>query len=270
MNDFYKKAKKRIALAISRNRKCIILKGINKLCKKYVKIYENNNNDLLTNGESFLLGMLRNQDRLVVFDVGANVGKWTLLAQQYLPTSMIFSFEPVPSTFEKLFENCKGKKNITCNLLGLSNINGRVEIIEDINNSLYSSSIYNRHHHSIKKNECTMRMGDSYCTDNMIERINVLKIDVEGAEPKVLEGFHGMLSKGKIDMIQFEYSSINIQTGFLLKDFYKLLEEYGYRIGKLYPNYIDFRNYDYSMEDFIGLNYVAVHRYNKLGLSVFF
>jgi len=36
------------------------------------------------------------------------------------------------------------------------------------------------------------------------------------------------------------------------------LKPMGYTIGKLYANYIDFREYEQPMEDFLGPNYIAV------------
>ena len=60
-------------------------------------------------------------------------------------------------------------------------------------------------------------------------------------------------------MIQFEYGYVNIVAKFLLYDFYKLLEGYGMKIGKIYPDFVDFRDYRYQDEDFIGPNYLAVH-----------
>ena len=86
-----------------------------------------------------------------------------------------------------------------------------------------------------------------------------MKIDVEGYEDKVLKGFEGMLKAGRIKIIQFEYGCINIDTHFLLKDFYDYLGRFDMKIGKIYPTYVDFREYRYSDENFFGPNYLAVH-----------
>ena len=44
---------------------------------------------------------------------------------------------------------------------------------------------------------------------------------------------------------------------FLLRDFYLLFAGYGYVVGKIYPDYVEFRDYDLGDEDFIGPNYLA-------------
>ena len=69
-----------------------------------------------------------------------------------------------------------------------------------------------------------------------------------------------MLSRDGIDVIQFEYSRLNIVRKFLLKDFYELLGESRYAIGKLFPNHVAFKPYDLLDETFMGPNFVAVRR----------
>ena len=106
--------------------------------------------------------------------------------------------------------------------------------------------------------DCAMRSGDAYMAEQGIDRIDLLKIDVEGAEHLVLQGLAGALAGGRIGVIQFEYGQANIVTRFLLRDFHLLLESHGYSVGKLYPNRVDFRRYRFEHEDFIGPNFVAV------------
>jgi hypothetical protein len=80
---------------------------------------------------------------------------------------------------------------------------------------------------------------------------------VEGAEHLVLEGLETQLRSERVRFVQFEYGRVNILTHFLLRDFYQLFASYGYVVGKIYPDYVDFREYDLSDEDFMGPNYLA-------------
>jgi len=43
-----------------------------------------------------------------------------------------------------------------------------------------------------------------------------------------------------------------------------LLEPLGFKIGKLYPNYVDFKDYSTADEDFLGPNFVAVQKRNAV------
>jgi hypothetical protein len=96
--------------------------------------------------------------------------------------------------------------------------------------------------------------------ENNVDRIDFLKIDVEGAECKVLSGFSEAFAQRAIDIVQFEYGQINIVANYLLRDFYQFFEQYGFAIGKIYPNYVDFKSYSLADEDFRGPNYVACRR----------
>ena len=115
-------------------------------------------------------------------------------------------------------------------------------------------------HGKFREVSCEVRSGDEYLREQAIERIDFLKLDVEGAERLVLQGFAQTLEAGRIDVIQFEYGKVAILTHFLLKDFYDVLEGKGYAVGKLFPDHVDFRAYKLEDEDFLGPNYVAVRR----------
>ena len=106
--------------------------------------------------------------------------------------------------------------------------------------------------------------GNDYCKRNQIKEIDILKIDVEGAEHLVLSGFSDLLENGSIKVIQFEYGYTHGDAKFLIKDFYKLLEGYGYLLGPLKPSGVLFMDFDYTLNDFnSGPNYVAVHKSQK-------
>ena len=105
--------------------------------------------------------------------------------------------------------------------------------------------------------DCAVMRGDEFLTREGISRVDFLKLDVEGAEHLVLEGLEGALREGKVRFVQFEYGRVNILTRFLLRDFYELFRSYGYVVGKIYPDHVDFRDYDLGDEDFLGPNYLA-------------
>ena len=69
----------------------------------YHSLYENLNYDCENNGELFLLNKLNHSNNLsCIFDVGANIGTYSLLARNINQKSLIFAFEPVPETFIEL------------------------------------------------------------------------------------------------------------------------------------------------------------------------
>jgi hypothetical protein len=101
--------------------------------------------------------------------------------------------------------------------------------------------------------------GDQFCAQHGFDRIDFLKLDVEGSEYEVLRGFESMLSLGAVDVLQFEYGYVNVLTKHLLRDFHQLLETAGMVVGKIYTDHVDFRTYKHH-EDFLGPNFLAVRR----------
>jgi hypothetical protein len=83
-----------------------------------------------------------------------------------------------------------------------------------------------------------------------ISRINLLKLDVEGAEHRVLRGFDSMMDRAAIDVVQFEFGMVNVDSKFLLKDFWQLFSARDFVLGPVMPNGVRFRDYDCRTEDF--------------------
>jgi FkbM family methyltransferase len=240
-----------------------LLRWIAERSRWYLWHFENHNFDHNLNGERGVLEKLRDAEMRVVFDIGANVGDWATLASRCFSRSTIHCFEIMPSTFDVLTENMGTVANVAVNGFGLSDRAGEVELkyypgystvtsIFDYPQGLASTRVTGR-----------VTTGDEYVESHGIERIDFMKLDVEGSEHLVLKGFSRMLDSGKIEMIQFEYGTINILTKFLLHDFYKLLTAKGYVIGKIYPRYVEFRDYQFGHEDFLGPNYLAVRESRK-------
>lgn len=227
-------------------------------CRLFLRAYENYDYDIARNGEAWLLERLRPLRPKVVFDVGANVGDWSAYAATAFPDAAIHAFEPVPDTHRALARSAASfAGRLKANAFGLSDRDGSLSlrVMED-DSTL--SSVVALHEGQGRNIDCAMRSGDAYMAEQGIDRIDLLKIDVEGAEHLVLQGLAGALAGGRIGVIQFEYGQANIVTRFLLRDFHLLLESHGYSVGKLYPNRVDFRRYRFEHEDFIGPNFVAV------------
>ena len=253
----------RIARYFARNRHSRWIRRIDNKLLMVHKGYENLNYDFCTNGELSTLTKLAKVGEIkTVFDVGANRGDWTDIARKSFPGAQIHSFEIVPETFSHLRNRFGNAANVAINDVGLSDAEGTINVyfssdrdwiatcVPDISETLHS--------YRPEARPVSVITGDHYCATKGIEAINFLKIDVEGFEPQVLRGFKDMLSRGRIDAIQFEYGYVNIDTHFLLKDFYAHLSQFNMTIGKIYPDYVDFRPYRHVDEDFYGPNYLAV------------
>ncbi len=197
----------------------------------YVRSYKNLSYDMTSNGEFYILDRLSTKEISTIFDVGANVGDYTsaCLGRFRSDDVTIHAFEPVPATFKKLSANVTSPR-VRRNAIGLSNCRQMIEIsynpLDDGLSSIVAGETLagdlNQQGHWDKV-QVEVTTGDEYCAENGLQSIDLLKIDVEGAENLVLEGFSGLLESKKISCIQFEFGMVNIYTKFLLKDFWDIL-----------------------------------------------
>lgn len=221
------------------------------------------NYDIRTNGELCAITKVAKAGRITsVFDVGANRGDWTALAAKAFPDAKIHLFEIVHETFGYLQKRFGNSENLLLNDVGLSDTEGTLNVYFSPERHALATCVAGFsevfHKYRPKARPVSVTTGDRYCAAKGVETIDFLKVDVEGFEPQVLRGFNGMLDRGRIAVIQFEYGYINIDTHFLLKDFYDYLSQFNMTIGKIYPDYVDFRPYRHVDEDFHGPNYLAV------------
>ena len=239
--------------------------------KVFNRIENNGNIDPNRNGEYFLiLSLLRFKKNLkrelTIFDVGANIGNYTKLILELASKLDIHLnlhlFEPQKSCYEILTKLYGDKKNIKINNFGASDKETTAILYYDTPKSGLAS-IYKRNlkHYQIDFNhseEIQLKRLDEYILSMNIEHIDFIKIDVEGHELSVLKGLGNFLNYEFIDFIQFEYGGANIDSRTYLLDFYSLLEEKGFKIAKIMPNYLELREYHPFMENFCYQNYVAI------------
>jgi FkbM family methyltransferase len=249
---------------IRKNGKSKIVKFIYQLANSFVIAYHYETcSDIEKNGELYIIKSLKQNygdQKVIVFDVGANRGQYTNLINKHLNNSTIHCFEIVPQTFNILTKNLSLNTNIILNNFGLSDTD-RIEQVTWFPNSDSGSSINALPWQSNSDQvECQVISGDSYCQKNSIDQIDLLKIDTEGHELSVLKGFKNLIKSGQISVIQFEYGFTYIPSRTTLGDIYELLMPYGYSIGRLYPNGVEFKQYDlFEDETFKAGNYIAIH-----------
>lgn len=259
----------RLASLVARNRNRLLLRKAARFCERYLDWYANLNYDLRTNGETFVLRTLAQFQPRVIFDVGANVGDWSLAAKRNCPHAEIHAFEIAPPTFEILTARTRHLPDVQCRKVGLSDSAGFVSLrFFDALPALTTSVAYP---HPLPFSELSGEVvtGDSYASNNGIDHIDLLKIDVEGMEENVLRGFQGMFEDKAIDLVQFEYGRVSIVNHFLLRDFFTFFRDRGFAVGKIFPHHVAFREYDLGDEDFRGPNYLACRQEKSSYLRVF-
>lgn len=234
-----------------------------------IRGWKNAEFDIALNGEALLLRRLAAFRPRVVFDVGANTGEWSLAALSHLPDAAVHAFEIAPATADKLAAATAGHEDrLRINRLGLGDKPGDATLHytpeSDTASSLIGAAMeIAAANHGISRVEVLtvpVTTGDAYMREHGIARVDLLKIDVEGAELQVLTGFRQAFDAGAIDLVQFEYSTVNLKTRVFLEDFHRFFGARGFVVGKLLPHGAGFKPYALTDEDFIGLNFIACRR----------
>lgn len=238
----------------------VIFRTLARLCRQYLKWYGNGSYKPEHNGERWLLERLAGTDLRTVLDVGANVGNWSRLAATAFPAATIYALEIVPATFERLRVQTAGSPQIRAVSRGLADHPGRLAIRYHPAASTHATFTAYPHGWTGETLDCLVTTGDAFLAEHGLGAVDFLKVDVEGAEHLVLQGFTQALARRRIRFVQFEYGRVNALTGFLLKDFYDLFTAHEYVVGKIFPDHVDVRPYDLGDEDFLGPNYLACRR----------
>jgi FkbM family methyltransferase len=241
----------------ARVRRNSVIRTVAKLSRQYLKWFGNASYKFGKNGERWLLETLRDEPIRTVLDIGANVGKWSLVAAEMFPQATVYALEIIPATASELRTRMVGQSRIKTFNLGLTDRTGTVTMRYHPSASAHATFTEYPHSWEGQRIACPVMKGDEFLAREGIQEVDFLKLDVEGAEHLVLRGFEELLRERRVRLVQFEYGRVNILTRFLLKDFYELFAGYGYLLGKIYPDHVDVRGYDLADEDFLGPNYLA-------------
>ncbi|MGH9913837.1 MAG: FkbM family methyltransferase, partial [Pyrinomonadaceae bacterium] len=133
-----------------------------------------------------------------IFDVGGNFGQTATRFALAFPTATIFTFEPVPTSFERLVKAVEHNDRIKAFNIALGETAGSVSM--NLTHHAGSNSIL-ENPSAIGKIDVQSDTVDSVAHQNGVETIDLLKIDVEGYELQVLKGAGKLLSEGRIRFV---------------------------------------------------------------------
>lgn len=168
----------------------------------------------------------------VFFDVGANIGFFSCFATNYLSDGLVVAFEPHPPNVEQLQKNLSYNhdENARVQEVALSDTNGEIQFTNTNGLSQTAAFSSNADAPTVKQ----IKGDDLVCHSLPIP--SVVKIDVEGAEPRVINGLEETLSKPECRVVFCEVHlprenrpSIR-DHGYELEDVFETIEECGFSI----------------------------------------
>jgi FkbM family methyltransferase len=145
-------------------------------------------------------------DKLLILDIGANIGLATIYFNKLYPHSRILSIEPVPGTFLLL------KKNIQSNIKGAKvtllphaiGKDGKVKLYYNYSGEGVSSVINKNHLHSIFVKSVSLH---NLMRNENLDHVDILKMDIEGAEKTAFIGLKSSdFAKIKTIIMEWHYS----------------------------------------------------------------
>lgn len=166
----------------------------------------------------------------IVLDIGANIGYDTVIMSKIIgDEGIIYSFEPTDYYSKVLEKNIKANDLKNCEVVkvGLSDKQESLKI--EIGSS--SATIHVPDNIFLKSSEqIELDTLENFVREKNLERIDFIKMDIDGHEPLVLEGGWNVLEKFN-PMVLLEVNHLNyLEAGYNAWDFYQTLVSKGYRI----------------------------------------
>jgi FkbM family methyltransferase len=180
------------------------------------------------------LGLLHEGDTAI--DVGANIGLWALpAARRVRSRGKVWALEPVPSTAQRLESGIvlSGLSNATCARVALADRAApRVMFAPAASNSGGAGFIRRPEADTPLEIEATTL--DEFCAARgLLDAVDVLKVDVEGAERLVFEGGERLLTSPQAPAIFFELDgTLTAALGWTPADVCATLRDFGYSIHR--------------------------------------
>jgi FkbM family methyltransferase len=156
--------------------------------------------------DSLSLWVRLSKTALGILDIGAYTGYYSILAKLTNPKSTVLAFEPVKRRFDRLVHNCENNTcSVECFNIALSDKDGPVILydlpMEHHNLATLDGSAARPFSEKRIPTKILAKTLDTLADEQDIQRIDLIKIDLEGFEPNILFGAKRVIHKWKPSMI---------------------------------------------------------------------
>ena len=204
--------------------------------------------------------MMGGAQPVTVLDIGAHTGEFAREAlATFGPRCRVWCFEPAPDAFVVLEKGMGNDARVRCIQAAVGANSGRSTLYSPEGHPEAASLLGTALDLRSTQTDVAVIDVSSFAANIGLERIDYLKLDIEGAEYAALCGAQDMLADGRVVFVQFEFGNRSADARTFLRDFYELLGP-EYVICRLTSNSaISMEPYRPEYEVFVSAtNYLAI------------
>jgi FkbM family methyltransferase len=190
--------------------------------KTYTEIFKDKDHNKLPTFPS--------KNDLIIIDLGANEGFYTLMVKKLAPKSRVIAVEPNPSAFKTLKKNIEANKleNVIAVNKAVSSKNGKIifEIVKG-RTTVGALKVYRKYRkrYKLEKISVSSVTLEKLCNTYKIDNIDLLKIDIEGSELEILKSSKNVLPRVRKVVIEYHKAQRT------MKGIIKLMLEMNFKIA---------------------------------------
>jgi len=176
--------------------------------------------------------------RPIIFDVGANKGDITKQYRVLFPNGMVYAFEPFPESYARLVQATQADPLVFPQPIALGSEAGKFAMqanLSSFTNSLLETDEAAGTYWGSGMVETSSRIEvevttlEAFCRSHQIDHIDILKLDTQGTETRILRGASGLLCEARITVVYTELLMVPTYKGQgKVHEMLKLLEDNNY------------------------------------------
>lgn len=161
----------------------------------------------------------------ISLDIGANIGTWARDLAHWSPQGKVYALEPSATTFQLLKRNARIAPTMECRRLALADTPGTLALSKEISSGV--------RHLADRGESVPVETLDRFAETEQLERVDFIKLDVEGAEMRVLWGGRRTIGIFR-PIVMFEYMVSNAsREGHTRNEIVAFFTDIGYEVKQI-------------------------------------
>ena len=196
-------------------------------------IYNDERGHVISAGEARLLRTIAAGwgPHPIILDVGAHHGNYANIVKELAPGATLYAFEPHAKAFRVLQQQAAAHGYVAVNV-GCGERTACLPLYDYAEHegsphaSLYEEVIVSLHRGRPTAAVVEVIALDDFVREHNIRTVDLLKIDTEGHELRVLTGLRTALANDLVDVVHLEFNAMNVISRVYFRDFYSALPQY--------------------------------------------